>query len=143
MVLPSKYIIGIIIFTFFIVGGMAMLSEFNNSDPTFSSDPRYSQFNESFDKMNEVTENVNSLKSGIVNTSSKSDFGAIGVLSSLIQSTWNALTLMLSSFNFMDDAFNALAIVFGIPNWVGSLITLLVAVTLIFAIWGAIFQRDL
>lgn len=140
-ILPSNYIIGIILFTIFIVGGVAMISIFNEKDSTFASDEKFTDFNKSFNKMNEVTESVESLEEGI--TGARPDVGVFGVLNALIQSSWNSLKLIISSFGFMTDVFAALSTVFGIPTWVGTLISLLVTVILVFGIWGAIFQRDL
>ena len=145
-ILPRHYIIGIILFTFFIVGGMAMMNEFNKSDDTFTDDEKFTQFNKSFDKMAELTTSVETLKGKIDPLTGEEEeikYGVFGVLNALIETSWNALRTIFSAFGFMDDIFNAISIVFGVPVWVGSLLILLVTVLLVFSIWSAIFQTKL
>lgn len=139
-VLPSSYIIGIIIFTLFIVGGVSVLGIFQQSDPTFAAGEKYSKFNESFNKLNDVTEEVTDIQDSIENT--QSDYGAFGVLNSLISSAWQSLRLLASSFSFMDSAFSGMTM-FGMPGWIPALIILVVIVMISFAVFAAIFQREL
>jgi|2_EtaG_2_1085320.scaffolds.fasta_scaffold06554_5 hypothetical protein len=140
-VLPSEYIIGIIIFTFFIVGGVSMMSEFSKQDATFTQDNKFTEFNKSFNVMSNVEDNVDSLQEDIENN--EPEWGVFGALNALIKSSWNSLQLIFNSFSFMNSVFSGLGTVFGLPTWVGSLIILLITVMIVFAIWGAIFQRDL
>ena len=140
-VLPSNYIIGIIIFTLFIVGGVSMMGIFNAEDSTFTDDEKFIEFNKSFNKLNEVTSSVESLQEDIEDN--KPEWGDFGALNGLIKSSWHSLQLIFTSFGFMNDVFDASATVFGIPAWIGGLVGLIVVVILVFAIWGAIFQRDL
>lgn len=140
-VLPRHYIIGIILFTFIIVGGISMLSMMNTEQSGFTDDSRFQNFNNTFNVMDDVTTEVGDLQSGIENA--ETDFGVFGVLNSLISSAWNTLKLLFSSFGFMDAVFGGLTTVFGVPAWIPTLIGLLVVVLLAFAIYSAIFQREI
>lgn len=140
-ILPRHYIMGIVIFTIFIVGGVSMMGIFAETDPTFTDSDKFTQFNDSFDVMSDVTTEVDDLESSITNADT--DFGALGVLNSLISGAWQSLRLVFSSFEFMDGVWSGTNYIFGVPIWVASMITLLVTVLLVFAIWSAIFQREL
>lgn len=139
-VLPSTYIFGIIIFTFFIIGGMSMIASFHDADPTILDNNKYTQFNQTFNKVNEVTDSVGGLQETIQD--SDTDFGTFGVLNALISTAWNSLKLIFNSFSFMNSVFGGLYSFFGIPAWVGNLLLLMVSVMIIFAIFAAIFQRE-
>ena len=54
-VLPRHYIMGIIMFTLFIVGGVSLLGDFFAADETFGDQDKYEQFNRSFNVMSVVT----------------------------------------------------------------------------------------
>lgn len=140
-ILPRHYIIGIIIFTMFIVGGLSMVSIFNDSDNTFANDTTYNQFNSSFNVLNNITQEVGDLEDSIVNADT--DFGAYGVLNALISSAWQTLKLTFTSFAFMDSAFTGLTSFFGVPAWIIGLLALMITVMFVFAIYSAIFQREL
>lgn len=139
-VLPSQYIVGIIFFTLFLVGGISILASFRDVDDTFIDDDKFTQFNNTFNKYDTVRDKASDLQSSVVNADT--DFGAFGVLNSLISSAWNTLKLIFTSFGFMTTVFGGLYSFFGIPSWIGNLIISLVSVVLVFAIFGAIFQKD-
>lgn len=138
---PRTYLYGIIIFTFFIVGGVYILSELTTQNPSVTNSTKYAQFNSSFNKLEDVSSNVGELEEGL--TGSETDFGAFGALNALISSAWQSLVLMFTSFDFMNDVFNGLTSVFGVPAWIPTLVILLVTVMLVFAIYSAIFQKEL
>ena len=140
-ILPRHYLFGVLAFTLFIVGGVSMLGIFNESDPAFTNDTSYTRFNQSFNQLQDVTNTVGSLQSGI--TDADTDFGAFGVLNALISSSWNSLKLMFSSFGIMNDAYNGLSGVFGIPAWIPGLAILAVSIIIGFTIYSAIFQKEI
>lgn len=142
-ILPRHYIIGIIMFTFLIVGGLALLAEYNSYDETYIDQTKYAEFNSTFNTYNDINEQVGGLQAGIEDAEPGQDYGTLGVLEALISSGWNTLQLMFQSFGFMNDVFDGLSDVFGIPAWVGVLITLIITTILVFAIYAAIFQREL
>jgi len=140
-VLPRHYIMGIVLFTFFIVGGVSLLSMMNDTQSGFTDDPRFDAFNSTFNVMDDVTTEVGDLESGISNTNP--DPGIFGVLNGLISSAWNTLQLLFNSFSFMDSVFGGLTTVFGVPAWIPALIGLMITIVLAFAIYSAIFQTKI
>lgn len=137
---PSDYIIGLILFMLVVLGGIGMINEFRGHDASFVDEDKYDQFNRSFNQMDKLEGNVTALKDNIVEDNP--DFGAFSVLGSVIQVGWNSLVLLLDSFSFMDDVFNGISEIFGIPAFVSTLLILLVIIIIVFAIFSAIFQRE-
>lgn len=140
-VLPSHYIIGIILFTLVMVGGVSILSEFNSVDSSNVDQDSIIQFNRTFNVMDDVTGEVGQLETNIEDADT--DFGTFGVLNSLVSSGWQTLKLMFSSFGFMTGVYEGLTSFFGVPAWIPVLIGLLVTVMFAFAIYTAIFQREI
>ena len=140
-VLPRHYIIGIIMFTFFIVGGVSMLSMMSSDGAMFAGDAQLQQFNNTFNIQQDISSSVTDLETSV--TGADLDPGPFGMLNALISSSWTSLRLLFSSFGFMNSVFVGLSTVFGIPSWIPALIVLIVTVVIVFAIFGAIFQRNL
>lgn len=140
-VIPRQYIIGILIFSMFIVGGTSLMSNFFEKDPTFGDKDKFSQFNDTFNIMDDVSDRVDALESSVVSVDT--DPGLWGTLSALTLGVWNSLGLLFSSFGFMDTVFNGFESIFGIPGWVGGTIIAIITVMLVFSIISAILQRDL
>lgn len=136
----SSLITGVIIFTLFIFGGVAMIGEMATKDSTFVDNQKYIQFNNTFNKYTQLQSSVNSTQASIEN--SNADFGLFGVLNGLIQVAWNTILTVFTSFSFINDILNGLYSVFGIPSWVGNLLISLVSITIVFGIFALIFQRD-
>jgi len=137
----SHYIIGIIAFTFVILAGMSMVGELNKADSTFSG--KYESFNNTFNVYDNVTSKMEEISESLPAVDS-SQFGVFGVLNALIQSSWQTLRLSIQSFGFMDSVFQGLSNeIPAVPIWVGGLIISSILVVFVFAIYGAIFQRDL
>lgn len=132
---PQSYIIGILIFTLVIVGGVSILGSFKINDG------QTAEFNKTFNKMNDVTGAVDDLQGGIENADT--DFGVFGVLNSLISSAWQSLKLLFTSLGFMTTAFGGMTTMFGVPAWIPLIFASIITVIIIFAIYSAIFQRDL
>lgn len=139
--LPRHYLIGIVIFTFFMIGGMSILSQYIAVDPDYGDADKIEQFNRTFNVLDNVNTEIGNLQDNV--ESASTDFGTFGVLNSLISSAWNSLKLLLSSFSFMNSVFYGLNTFFGIPAWIPGLIILLITILIVFAIWSAIFQRDI
>lgn len=136
------YIIGLCIFTLVIVGGVAMLGSLSGDRPELYSGAdgtRYEAFNKTFNKQNALTGQVDKLEADI--TDADTDWGIFGVLNALINTAWNSLSLILSSFSFMDGAINGLTTFFGVPAWIPLIILAIITIIIIFAILEAIFQR--
>jgi len=131
------YIFGIILFTFFIVGGVSVIVNLAVSNPSMVSDDRFVQFNNSFNKMDLVESRVNAIETNVNSTTAGEN-----PLNNLITGAWQTLRLIGSSFSFMDDVFVATYTLFGIPRWIGNIVMMLITVLFAFVIYGLIFQRD-
>lgn len=133
----STYLVGVVMFTFFIVGGLAMIAMFNDSDSTFIDTNKYNSFNQSVNKYQDVTESLGDIEESVTSASGGSS------LSDLIQVAWNTLKSLPTLFSFMTSAYFGLADFFGVPLWIPALLGTIVVIIIIFAIWGAIFQNDI
>lgn len=141
-VLPRHYIIGILIFTLFIIGGVAMIGEFRKSDPSYVDDGnKFANFNKTFNVYTKITGQVSGMSDQV--KEAKPDTGILGVLNGLVLSAWQTLRLLVSSLGFMGAVFGGLSSIFGIPAWIPAIVLSIVVVILVFSIFGAIFQRDL
>jgi len=140
-VLIRHYLIGVVMFCLIVVSGISMLGIMKDKDPTFATSDKYSQFNESFNRLNDVTGAVNNIQAGITNE--KGDPGLFGVLNNLIMSSWQSIKLFFLSFGIMNAAYSGLSAIFGIPAWITGLAGLLVTILIGFTIYSAIFQKEL
>lgn len=141
---PKSYIIGIVMFVFFILGGVYILNEVRNEDTTFINSNElddYNKFNQTFNKLDDINDSVRGIQRNIENA--QSDFGLFGVLNSLINSAWNTLKLLFESFGFMDSVFDGLGSIFGVPEWVSTLLLLIPIIIIAFAIFRAIFKTEI
>ena len=136
----SSIIIGVIIFTLFIFGGTAMISEFALKDSSFIDTQKFSQFNTTFNKYGTLQNSVASMETSI--TGAETDFGLFGVLNGLIQVAWNTIITIFTSFGFITDILNGLYYTMGIPVWIGNLLASIITITFVFGIFALIFQRD-
>jgi len=136
----KRYLIAIVIFSFFIVGGVNMLSEFNKADPTFTQDSgeKFKTFNKSFSKLNEVTNSSSSMQRSIEKFDQ--DPGFFGMINALVTSAMSGIRNIFTSFGFMGDAFNAISNVYGIPTWVSGFILAIISITIVVIIWKTIFK---
>lgn len=137
----SDYIIGIIIFTLFIVGGVSMLAIFTSHSTGYGNSTAYVEYNDTVNVLGDVTNQVEELESSV--KSSDPDWGVLGTLNALINSGWQTLKLTFDSFNFMDEVFIGTSAFFGIPLWIPGIIILIITIIIVFAIYSAIFQREL
>lgn len=141
-VLPRHYLIGFLMFTLVIGVGVSMIANFRSISPTYGTNgTQITEFNETFYKLDEVETTVGTLETGITNAST--DFGAFGVLNSLISGSWQTVKLLFNSLSFTKSVFAGLGTFFGVPGFVITIIGLLVTVIIAFAIYSAIFQREI
>lgn len=140
--LPRHYIIGFLMFTLMIGIGVSMLGIFNANVPDYGSNgSELSDFNETFYKLDDISDTVGELESGITNAST--DFGAFGVLNSLISGAWQTVKLLFNSLSFTKTVFAGLGTFFGVPSFVIRILTLMITAIIAFAIYSAIFQREI
>lgn len=133
----SNYIIGIILFTMVIVGGVNLINSARVVDDSFISDSQYNTFNNTFNQFDNLNSSINTIDNSI-SDSDKSTYN-LGVIESLIDGAWNTLRNIGTSFNFMYVVFGGLSM-FGIPSWVITLLSLIVIIIISFALYALIFQ---
>jgi hypothetical protein len=139
----KDYVLGIIGFTFLIVGSLVIIGSMYQLNPSGADAASIHEFDMTFNKTNDLLTSVDSMKSSI--TSSEADPGPFGMLNALISTAWNALKTIFTSFGFMLTAIGGLSkSMFGIPipAWATSLAVAAVVVILVFAIYRAIFQSE-
>lgn len=141
MALPRHYIIGIVMFSFMIVGGVSLLGMMRADSSSFGDSDKLTQFNNTFNKLDTVSTSVNAMQSTLTNASV--DAGAFGTLNALILSGWQSFKLLFSSFGFMSGVFSGLTTMFGVPAWIPATILLLVTILLVFSIISAVLQKDI
>lgn len=141
MALPRHYIIGIVMFSFMIVGGVSLLGMMREVDSGFGDADKLTQFNNTFNKLDTVSSTVGSMQNTLTNASIEG--GTFGVLNSLILGGWQTFKLLFSSFGFMTGVFGGLTTVFGVPAWIPATILLLVTIMLVFSIISAVLQKDI
>lgn len=137
---PKTYLTALIIFTLIIVGGINMIVSIRDHDPTFMNDEKFSDFNKSFNRYQDLNNSISGLQTSI--TGADPEWGVFGVLNALIKSAWASLSNLFSSLSFMNAAFTGLSVVFGVPGWIIGLITSLITVMIVFTIWALIFQGN-
>lgn len=143
MILPRHYIIGLLMFSLFITSGIVLLGFFNDSQSGFTNDKDFVTFNQSFNQLDDISSKVSNLETSISGDPEDNDIGIFGVLGSLINSAWQTIKTIFDSFNIMGTLGKGMGSIFGIPAWVTTTLVSLVTVLFVFAIWSAVFQREL
>ena len=129
------YMVGIVLCILVFTGGILVLGEFRDKNPTLSSD-KITQFNQTLGKADNVTYAVNEVKDSITSTTSAT--GGLGWLNALIGSMFNGLQATFQTLSFVDTAATEGAELFGIPTQMVALISLIGILIVGFAIWSAI-----
>lgn len=137
---PSNYIAGIVIFALIVTSGVFILGRFHADNP-YTEYGDIEQFNSTFNKAAAINLSVEGLRGNIED--SDPDPGAFGVLNALINTAWQGLRVIFTSFGFMNDVGNGLTSFFGVPAFMVGLVALLAVIMFVFAIWGALFQKDM
>jgi hypothetical protein len=137
---PSTYILAIIVFSFMILSGVSMMAEFRKADPTFMESDQLASFNTTFNTYTRLSTMVTNLQGSV--TSSQTDWSIVGALNALIGGAWSGLVLLFNSLGFMNAVFLGLGM-FGVPSWVGGLMSFAVIIIIAFAIWSAIFRSEI
>lgn len=135
----KHYLYGVIMMMFFVTGGVVLLSSLKTYNPAMDGDRDIGEFNQTFNKLTDVSNDVTTLQENI---QADPDWGLFGALNALIQSSWNSLILIVQSFSVLQTAFTGMSTLFGVPSWIVGVIGLMITVTLVFAIYSLVFQKD-
>jgi hypothetical protein len=141
-VTPSTYIIGFVIFLFFIVGGINLIGLGQNQDPTIIDGTTFQNFNKTFAKTALMDSKVNQLKETI--TTQKTGWSAVtGFFDTILGTIWNSIKLIFDSFSFLPEILTQIGVFFGLPAWIAGLTVTLITIMLIFAIWYAFLRVNI
>ena len=142
-VLIRDYVIGAIIFTMLIVGGISIISELLNNNPEGYTNNETEQlvvFDSTFNKYVELKNSTDNLQEGVMTNEGT---GILGTLDALIQGSWVTLKNTFTTFAFMSKIFTSLHSFFPfIPEWVSTFIVLIVTTMIAYVIFSAIYQKD-
>ncbi len=150
MVLPRHFFYGIIIFTMLVssvVGLLTLVRDGGVGDgseavPGLMSSERITEFNRTFNKADNVTSNVEELKTKMQGLNIEKTTDIISLPLALVSTSWSMIKFITNSFGFMTSAFEGLSAYLGVPTWIPTLISLLVVVLFVFSILTIIFGKD-
>jgi hypothetical protein len=137
---PRDYLVGILLFTLFITGGVTLIDMFYAQDSNFVDPDKYEAFNQTFNVKNDVDEAVSDIRDSIVTQNLPAP---VAFIATMFLTAFQALMALFTSLGFMTAVFNGLYYVFGIPLWVSSILISLVTIMIVFSIISAILQRDI
>jgi len=127
----TQMLIGLILFSMFIVGAFSLIGEIY---PSYSSATNYSDSNSSYNVINNITSDINIMQNQTTDSSS-SDFGfALGA--------WQAVKLLWHAPSLISSIVNAIAIEFGIPSIFISGFLAIIGIIVAFIIIGAVFRKS-
>lgn len=139
---------GFIVFTLFIIGGVGIISNLASTDSSFVDQDRFDSFNRTFNRYNELGDEIDSLQSDITGTTPEGGEDTnwfeeqFGFINSLISTLWNSVKLIFTGLGFMINAVTGLTTVFGFPSWIDSIIGMAISSVMIFVIISLVFQKD-
>lgn len=128
-------IIGMLIFCLVIGAGIFLIGSFGaNNDET-------NQFNATFNVIGNMSQDISSIRNSTAYA--ETDFGVFGVLNSLINSAWTGIKILFHTGDVVNAVGYDAEKMFGFPPIIPLVLGLIVIIIISFAIWGAIFQKDL
>lgn len=137
----STYLIGIVIFTLVIAGGVSMIGILGDTNGDIVNNAKYGEFNRTANKIKDVQDSMGDIEASI--SEAPVDPGTLGVLSSLINTAWQMLKSIPALFGFMTTTYFDLCAFFGIPAWIPGIMTFIVSIILVFVLYGAFLQHDI
>ena len=149
-VLPRHYLIAGVIFTFFVIGIFYTLNMVENGSTGDGSDKvtgfiqsdKLTEFNRTFNRVDNVTTDINTLKTKISVLQPENILDVISLPIAFVSTAWSAMKVVIGMFGFMDASFVGLSSMLGIPVWIPNMIILVVIIVLVFSILAIIFGKD-
>jgi hypothetical protein len=127
-----------------LLGGLSLFAEFAAEKPDMLNDDYFSNLQNYTAILNETTiSNIKSMESDF--NSNQSSVGDFGWLDDLVGRGWNMVKGVGNTFklfSFAGSAMTGISNVLGFPQWFLGLVTLLVVILIIFAIFSAIFRTE-
>jgi len=140
--IPRNYLYGLVIFMMLIIGGVTILGAGFDGSDTFGNKDDYKQFNRSFNKLGELNSQVNTLESGVTE-SSQEKASVWGFLDGLVNGVWYSVRSLSTSLSFATDIFTNLNTMFGVPAWVTVGVGMLITIMIVFSIISVIFKMNI
>lgn len=149
-ILPRHFYFAAILFTIVIVGVVYILNDIQAGDPgdpstsaTLMSDTDLHTFNNTFNKQQNLTNNIESLQSNMQHLSVDNLQSAITLPIALIQTAWGMVKFVFSSFSFMNSAIEGLSGYIGIPPIITTLTILIIVSIFVFSALSVALGKDL
>ena len=142
---PRRFIYATLIMMFFVVSGLGIMELFINDIPTIDPNSRYQDYNKTFNHLKDSTDEVGQLRSSIQGSSGNAgeeQFAALGILNTLIGSSWQTIKLLFTSFNFVYIIFNGLEYMWGVPYFIPLILGSFITTILAFGLYKLVFQTD-
>jgi hypothetical protein len=136
---PRDILVSLVIFGLVITGGVSLIGRFLVYQPSYADD-QYTEFNETFNKLEETQAKTTELKNSLVsqNLPQPLDF-----LANMYLTAYQTAMSLFSGFEFIDAIFNGLSTIFGIPTWAIAGILSLITIIFTFGALSAFLARDL
>lgn len=136
---PKTYLLGIAGFMFILVaGGFILASTYGYGNSVNQQD--YRTFNKTFNRLNEFQSDVSTIEGSVKSNNATGLAGDLGLVNGFISQSWNSLKLLLTSFTFVGEIVVGLSTFFGIPAFVGAIISTVMVIIVVFGIIYLIFQ---
>lgn len=140
------FVIGALVFTLFLVGGMVLISDTSKTYPEMIDNTELQYFGNTFNKTAELSSQVDDIRSNVEGLAAEEE-GLLSKVQSILDlfilSAWGTFSSFLTSFSFILDIFSSLsAYPLGIPVWVVGLIVSIITIYIGFAIYGLLFGKE-
>lgn len=134
----DAFIIGIAIFSFFIVGGSLVLNDvFDNYDVNASVTGEGSNFSSVYNTINETYELSQDIKEHTLEAELE---GADESWESMVKGSYSGIRMVKNSFTLVGDILDEIAKVVGIPAWMIKFAITILTVSILFAIIYLVFR---
>lgn len=149
---PSTILISVVIFTIIVFSGVFLLDSFarhEGGNVQLINGSKYDTFNKTFHRIDNISNAVRQLEGQTNTTRSQTSnpiieaIQTVGFLDTLIKKSWNVLTTLFNILALPADILVGFTTVFDLPIEIPTLVGFIITIIIVFAIFGAIFQRKL
>ena len=141
----SNLLIGIAFFIIIIVGGFSWMTL--NVDTTNIGGQELSVLNKSLARADKIQATAGNFSATLGTDLDSNSISTLGVLNSLIQTSWSTLKQIPDYLGFVNDMLKSLASILGVSDsttyMIIGLLWAALVISVVFVVFGAIFQRDL
>lgn len=138
-------------FLLFTIGALLvitlMITISSDAGDLVGDDGDFRNLSSSFNRSADIISTVNNLQADLSQAQEGDFLGSFGVLGGLINVVWQSIkalpNLILETGGFMIDILSAFAFYLKLPTWIVGLVGAILTVIVIFAIFSAVFQREI